>query len=872
MLEKLIFISFLSLILTHNFADLRNFRKQPPMPKDIIELKESSQTQNNKSSEGLENNFQIDGREIPTDYGIYIVDNYQKFTISGFNVYYDISQKFYRVCSPNTYNFDYYIYIDGKPLGLTANEVSIQGKGQVNALMDDQKTYIKLVGYFYNGDIITIRYTYYYNLNYRFFIQFPLIVYNYYGICKLSLEVDDDFSILGTMNGTLPLVNKKIYYENACPEESFFDYAIVSPYAVRWNSYFSTNAVSNSYNQYLELIFPRTALGGNNFIMENKIETNFVDYIDNNYVKSNITHYIFTYPGLTKGKVNTKISVDFINSVDNEILYPLDESLIVNTSTVNTRRKAAEILAADDSDEPDYIKLGRWVFKNMKYGSASTDLTVDEILSSLTGYCWHYTKLYNSLLFSIGIKAVFITGFFIPGKNLKPESATESYHTWTIAKIGDKWEALDSTKGLFFGNLPTSHIFGSYYDFSYGYRYSSNIEVGDIAYDTKFQNIVTNSSLISLKEAKEEAIYLREEKVKQDEERLKNKENELNSKEKTLNETKISLDNFYIRLLDWQKELQDIEYNQTLKEKELDDKEKNLTNFESELENKNEELLKKDRELNLTEISLIKKKEEMNEKEKILNSTEQGLIIREIELKEFNSTLHIKEKALNNERIELDRKEKTLEEKNITLIGIEEELNKKNSSLNTKEQELFNRKEDLDKRESNLLPKENELNEKEESLNKTEIELKEKEENLNKTKIELNKKEENLNKTKIELNKKEENLNKIEIKLNEKEESLNKIEIELNEKEENLNKTEIELNEKEVNLTTKENELNQKQNSLDNKEITLNEKGESNLAGLIVVCILLGISIIFNLFLFLKLKRGKGISNVSTTDKMTELI
>ena len=871
------------------------------MPKDIIELKESSQTQNNKSSEGLENNFQIDGREIPTDYGIYIVDNYQKFTISGFNVYYDISQKFYRVCSPNTYYFDYSIYTDGKPLGLTANEVSIQGKGQVNALMDDQKTYIKLVGYFYNGDIITIRYTYYQNLNYLFYIQFPLIVYSYYGICKLSLEVDDDLSILGTMNGTLPLVNKTIYYENACPEKSFFDYAIVSPYAVRWNSYFSRNAVSKSYNQYLELIFPRTALGGNNFIMVNKIETNFVDYIDNNYVKSNLTHYIFTYLGLTTGYVNTKISVDFINSVDNEILYPLDESLIVDTSTANTRRKAAEILAADDSDEPDYIKLGRWVHKNMKYGSASIDLTVDEILSSLTGYCLHYTELYNSLLFSIGIKAVFITGFFIPGENKKPESATESYHTWTIAKIGDEWKALDSTLGLFFGNLPTSHIFGSYNDFTWGIiRYSDNIEVGNIAYDTTFQNLVTSSSLISLKKEKENAIYLREEKVKQDEERLKNKENELNEKEKTLNEKEASLEDLRIRLFELQKELQDKEYNQTLKEKELDDKEKNLTNFESELDNKKEELWKKDRELNLTEISLIKKKEEMDEKEKILNSTEQGLIIREIELNEFNSTLHLKEKALNNERIELDRKEQTLEEKNITLIGIEEELNKKNSSLNTKEQELFNRKEDLDKRESNLLPKENELNEKEESLNKTKIELNKKEENLNKTKIELKEKEENLNKTKIELNKKEEslnkteielkekeenlnktkielkekeeNLNKTKIELNEKEENLNKTKIELNEKEENLNKIEIELNEKEVNLTTKENELNQKQNSLDNKEITLNEKGESNLAGLIVVCILLSISLIFNLFLFLKLKRAKGISNVSTTDKMTELI
>ena len=118
----------------------------------------------------------------------------------------------------------------------------------------------------------------------------------------------------------------------------------------------------------------------------------------------------------------------------------MDESLINDTSTNNTKDKAKEILKNDTSNDPDHIKLGKWVTNNMKYNIRyhGSKMTVDEILSNLTGVCEHFTKLYNALLFSIGIKAVYLSGFAITGENGIPEEATSVAHALTMAKIDGK--------------------------------------------------------------------------------------------------------------------------------------------------------------------------------------------------------------------------------------------------------------------------------------------------------------------------------------------------------------------------------------------------------------------------------------------------
>ena len=127
-------------------------------------------------------------------------------------------------------------------------------------------------------------------------------------------------------------------------------------------------------------------------------------------------------------------------------------------------KKAKEIIIKDKSNEPKYIKLGRWVNKNMKYDIKylGKKMSPEEILNKLIGVCEHYTILYNALLNSIGIKTIYTTGYAYNSKEKLLNNPLDNYHAWTIAKIDNKWIPLDSTWGIFEGKLPLSHVFDTF--------------------------------------------------------------------------------------------------------------------------------------------------------------------------------------------------------------------------------------------------------------------------------------------------------------------------------------------------------------------------------------------------------------------------
>ena len=156
-----------------------------------------------------------------------------------------------------------------------------------------------------------------------------------------------------------------------------------------------------------------------------------------------------------------------LNTIYIDFKFPFNESLIIDTSTEKTKRKAKEILVNDHTKYPDYIKLGKWVKNNMKYDSNlnGANVRIDDILLNLTGDYSSYTRLYNSLLFSIGIKAVYVNGYVIQGETRAPDKINFVYHAWTMAKIDGKWKALDATCGLFFDIFPISHVFLNFNDF-----------------------------------------------------------------------------------------------------------------------------------------------------------------------------------------------------------------------------------------------------------------------------------------------------------------------------------------------------------------------------------------------------------------------
>ena len=756
-------------------------------------------------------------------------------------------------------------------------EATMEPDEGVEVNFSENSKSFSLSGKFRNGYVISLRYVYI-TTNKDLFYKSQYITVGSngknYGICKVTFEAEGDCVLLGTKENLLPFNGQKIDYSQDCPEKQFTDYVIITRYGAKWNSYFSQNVYSNKdYAGYVELIFPRISLGGNNFILENNVDTPFVNYIDENIVKHNGTHYIVNYRYPKKGELNTNMSVSFINSIDNEFVFPMDESLVLNTSTENTRAKAKEILESDISNEPDYIKLGRWVTKNMKYNLAysGVHMNVDEILSKLTGVCDHFTRLYNAFLSSIGIKAVYLAGYAISGENGVPEKASSVAHAWTMAKINGKWKAFDSTWGLYFDKFPISHVFSNNYDFSWSSSYYQ-MTVYSAKYDTTFSEFVNENNLKIIKEEVEEALFIREEKVRKKEVDLIKKENELNITENELDKR---------------------EENLKPKEEELNRKEKELNNTELELLTIEEELNNKEKELNSTKLYLLEKQEELLKKEIKLNNTEMDLENKKIEINNMEIKLNQTESILNNKEAELYEKEVKLNSTEIELNKKEENINEREKELNTtdsklkeKEEKLNEKEIDLDNRESNIKSKEDEINKREEKLNNTEILLKNKEEQLKEKEKKLNLTESNLKTKENYLDSKEKELNKIKIELNKKEENINEREKELKitdsklkEKEEKLNEKEIDLNNRESNIKPKEDELkkkeidlNNKENSISDQEAAFNEKGQSNLIGLIIVCVLLGISLLLNIYFTIKRKKNGNILDKTTNEKLTELI
>ena len=85
------------------------------------------------------------------------------------------------------------------------------------------------------------------------------------------------------------------------------------------------------------------------------------------------------------------------------------------------------------------------------------------------GICHHFTKLSNALLYSLGYKVIYISGYVIKNNRKFDEN---SGHAWSLIKINNKWYPFDSTWGIISGKLPVGHIFEFF--FSKGFHIKGN--------------------------------------------------------------------------------------------------------------------------------------------------------------------------------------------------------------------------------------------------------------------------------------------------------------------------------------------------------------------------------------------------------------
>ena len=86
-------------------------------------------------------------------------------------------------------------------------------------------------------------------------------------------------------------------------------------------------------------------------------------------------------------------------------------------------------------------------------------LTAFDTLNNKRGVCDHFTKLFNSLAYSLGYPVLYALGFVMTNKN---SFGIEDNHCWSLINLdkkGLKWKPFDATFGIFSGKLPVTHVF-----------------------------------------------------------------------------------------------------------------------------------------------------------------------------------------------------------------------------------------------------------------------------------------------------------------------------------------------------------------------------------------------------------------------------
>ena len=115
-------------------------------------------------------------------------------------------------------------------------------------------------------------------------------------------------------------------------------------------------------------------------------------------------------------------------------------------------------------DYKDYAKIGKWVNENIKYDLSyitRIKMTAIDIYNKRRGVCHHMTRLSNALLYSLGYKVLYASGYAVKGNN---SFKTSTGHAWSLIKLSNnKWYPFDSTWGILSGKLPVTHVFQGYF-------------------------------------------------------------------------------------------------------------------------------------------------------------------------------------------------------------------------------------------------------------------------------------------------------------------------------------------------------------------------------------------------------------------------
>jgi len=253
------------------------------------------------------------------------------------------------------------------------------------------------------------------------------------------------------------MAKNNYFYFGMVPKNGIFLTFSLTPNFVKYKvTYKETfNLLPNKKTYFF---MPKYFCGGNIKNISYNIKSSMSETIDDEYIKENRSNFILTFPPKSKENENGYFQITselYVFSLikSGDISKFNGPNIGINLDNFKYTNFTKKILEEDKKDMPSYIKIGKWIKKNITYDISylSKKMTIDEILNIKKGVCVHFTKLFNALLNSINIPSEHIWGWVI-------EKNKQTAHAWSIFLYENEWKFADCTMGYFRGVIPCSHL------------------------------------------------------------------------------------------------------------------------------------------------------------------------------------------------------------------------------------------------------------------------------------------------------------------------------------------------------------------------------------------------------------------------------
>jgi len=226
----------------------------------------------------------------------------------------------------------------------------------------------------------------------------------------------------------------------------------------------------DSYVQNTKIFVPIEYVGGNNelinitpssaqatdILLDDQNRQYIFEFINTRYKNVDII-----IKGELKNKCKGEWDVD-LSEEEIEKLMPKEDVKCKEQFKIIAKRIINEFDNThknSDFEYLDYMKIGLWVENNLEYDYKYTGkkITAMEIYNIKRGVCYHFTRLSNALLYALGYKVLYVTGYCC---NESKTYTRDDLHAYSLIKLkNNKWYPFDATWGIFTGKLNVGHIF-----------------------------------------------------------------------------------------------------------------------------------------------------------------------------------------------------------------------------------------------------------------------------------------------------------------------------------------------------------------------------------------------------------------------------